>query len=231
LKTKLALILGIICMAISALTLFSALSHADSAPSTLTFYNADGLSGYIKGASVLSSNLRVVRLDVSLMNFPKAGELSMIFIKFPNDYEASVARDILLTQRMDLTTPYILHTAGTKYPAEVVPLANSEGGYTLNEAPKGVLLSADRVQVIEGNNLLVFHDIVLKQVRINQELMAKQTRDHQSVVAKQIRDQQLNQGIYNGAYGKMMWVLDGLACRGKAFEKDKCHEDFTYSKK
>jgi len=199
-KKNFALILGLICIAVSAVTLFSVLSHGDSAISTFTFLDSsDGTTSWVTDASISSSNANVLKLEISTVTVPRVGPISEIFIQFADQYEASVARDLFSKQEMDLAASYVRFSTGTKY--QVVPFVNAESKADGDKIPQAPLLFPDKVYVTQGNNARTLQEVVSKQVRLNQ----------------------INQGIYVGAYGKMMWTIDGILCRGKINEKNPCH--------
>lgn len=203
-KTKLALILGIICIAVSAVTLFSVLSHADVV--TLAFPDAN-LSGSVKGVSVLNNDPKFVRLDISPMNFPKAGELSMVFIRFSDEYEASIGREILVNQKMELKSSYYQYFSASKsQPTRRIMawFVDSEGKVAPYQAPQAVAVDPRNVSVH-------FENISLEP-------------NLEELVSKRIRDDQLNKGIYVGTYGKMMWVWDGMWTTCGPTVKSSCHQ-------
>ncbi len=189
-KTKLALILGIICMAVSALTLFSVLGHAQTGgASTFTFINvgpSDDINATFKevtatdvDVSLLKSDRTLLKLDISPVKLPKA-VISSVFIKFSSPNEATMAASWLMNNKTNLVTSYLV-------------------SYTANRGNRPITLMNGAPLLDSG------------AVFSSKEFSRDNSLD--KIIEKVIRDRELTQGIY-GRDGWWRKQLDSLTCQG-----------------
>jgi hypothetical protein len=205
LKTRLALILGIICIAVSAVTLYSVLSHAEGVQ-TVTFVDNNNATSPIKGAQILGNDPKRLKIDMAPVSFPRVGDLSMVIIRFSNEYEASVARDLLMSQKLNLETTYLRETRLNHPP--IPSVVGEDGSSVRGQTPQAVFVWSDKMFVSLPNKI--------------------QKPTLQDLVSEQVRIEQWNKGDYTGSYygisGSVWKWWDKQNCHG-TFNTPQCNED------